>query len=218
MDPSGTVLEGDKERYGENSTVYKSLLYLGDAWTLFAEYRTEIEELANEIRYLANTNGSKYIDTVIKGLRKTGNLPENLNYAEQVLVAGYPLDAMSMNSAREEADKATWEIFKEAGNGDGEANAFKHAYWNAVAAKKIGEKKTRLFANAHEFGWAWENAVNPTPMKMDLHNNSVGRIIGTSNLYKDDIRSGIMIKLISGNLRKIENGKPIPTNANAQFS
>ena len=216
-DLTGRIKEGDKEKYGENSTVYKAILYLGDAWQIFPEYRTEIEEVANEIRYLANSNGSGYIDNVIKALRKVGQLPENLNYVEQVLVAGYPIDAMAMDSARQEADRATWEIFGEAGNGDGEANAFKHAYWNAVATQKIGSKKARLFANAHEFGWVWENASNPIPMKMDLHNNSMGQMIGSSNLYKDDIKSWVLRLQMRGQLLKIVDGKLVPTNANAQF-
>ncbi|MCD7819375.1 MAG: wnt family protein [Lachnospiraceae bacterium] len=102
-------------------------------------------------------------------------------------------------------------------NGDGESNAFKHAYWNATASSKIGEKKTRLFANAHEFGWAWENAADATPMKMDLHNNEAGRKVGSSNLYSGDIETGILSYLMSGRLWKIENGQLVKTNGNARF-
>ncbi len=205
------------KKYGENSTVYKAIMYLKDAWNLFPDYRADIEELANELRYLANTNGPVYIDIAIKALRKIGEMPENVNYVEQVLIVGYPIDAISMDSAREIADQATWQIFGESGNGDGEANAFKHSYWNAVATQKIGMKKTRLFANAHEFGWVWENASNPTPMKMDLHNNAVGRTIGASNLYEKDIRTGVLTELIKGGLYKVVNERLVRTNANAQF-
>ncbi|MCD7819376.1 MAG: RHS repeat-associated core domain-containing protein [Lachnospiraceae bacterium] len=114
VDPSGKIKETDKI-YGENSTVYKSLVYLVDAWTLFPENRSDIEELANEVRYLANADGAQNIDSILKGLRKVGQLPENLNYVEQVLIAGYPIDAAIMNSARNKADEATWNIFGEEG-------------------------------------------------------------------------------------------------------
>ncbi len=230
VDPSGTYREPgynkygvwsnnpDADDYGVDSVVYKALGYLGDAWSHFESFRPEIEELANEVRYLANELTASAIDIEIKWSTKVGLMPENLNYVEQVLSAGYPLAAMEMNSARNKADDATWEIFGEAGNGDGEANAFKHAYWNAEAAKSLGEKMTRLFANAHEFGWVWENISNPIPMEMDLHNNMVGREVGTSSLEQRDVKSAVLRRLINGSLWKIVNGDLIKTNANAQFS
>lgn len=208
----------DADDYGVDSVVYKALGYLGDAWEHFEYFRKQIEEVANEVRYLANKSKSHVIDNTIKGLRKINMMPENLNYVEQVLVVGYPAAAETMNIARDKADEATWEIFGEAGNGDGEANAFKHAYWNARASKVLGEKMTRIFANAHEFGWVWENVNNPIPMEMDLHNNMVGREVGTSSLEQKNIESAILRRLLNGRLWKIVDGELVETNANASFS
>ncbi|WP_069166072.1 DUF6973 domain-containing protein [Nocardia altamirensis] len=63
------------------------------------------------------------------------------------------------------------------GGTDGHADAFRHAYWNAVMTQRYGEQWTREFTTAHE--------RNPTghriPVGMDLHNNEVGREIARAN-------------------------------------
>uniref|UniRef100_UPI003F49A6A5 DUF6973 domain-containing protein n=1 Tax=Nocardia suismassiliense TaxID=2077092 RepID=UPI003F49A6A5 len=67
--------------------------------------------------------------------------------------------------------------FNKQGLSDGHADAFRHAYWNALLTKRYGEKWASEFATAHE--------RNPTshhiPVAMDLHNNEVGRQIARAN-------------------------------------
>ena len=54
-----------------------------------------------------------------------------------------------------------------------QVNAYRHAMWNAVMTDRIGEKKAKKFADAHE-----QFPNNPVEhMEMDLHNNELGRRI-----------------------------------------
>ncbi|CAM4074637.1 DUF6973 domain-containing protein [Kibdelosporangium persicum] len=67
--------------------------------------------------------------------------------------------------------------FEGKGKTDGHADAFRHAYWNALMTQRYGEEWARDFATAHE--------RNPSshhiPVGMDLHNNEVGRQIARAN-------------------------------------
>ena len=55
-----------------------------------------------------------------------------------------------------------------------QANAFKHAMWNAVMTDKMGEKKAKEFADAHEEDYL---SSQPKLCEMDLFNNELGRQI-----------------------------------------
>jgi len=51
---------------------------------------------------------------------------------------------------------------------------FKHAMWNAVMTDKMGEKKAKEFADAHEEDYL---SSQPKLCEMDLFNNELGRQI-----------------------------------------
>ncbi len=90
-------------------------------------------------------------------------------------------------------------VFDGQGVTDGHADAFRHAYWNALMAQRYGEDWAAEFATAHE--------RNPdshaTPVAMDLHNNEVGRRIAMENpdaspdelaaLVEQAVRDGEMV-------------------------
>jgi hypothetical protein len=102
------------------------------------------------------------------------------------------------------------------GNGD----AVRHAFWNALATVRLGEALTKKLTDAHEsdpFEADYPNQYKERDM--DLFNNNVGREIAS--------KSGRLFQLIeealkSGNLRKLSNLAPnrratdtsqlIPTN------
>ena len=205
IDPSGMELEGDKEKYGENSKVYIALVILGKAWNSFPELRSDIEELANEIRWIGNQWGAANIDKQIGIYLKTGVM-KGINTVEQVLSAAYRSDAAKINSARKTADKETFAQFNQEGNGTDGANAFKHGLWSALSTKAVGEKKARLFLNAHEFGWVEENLNDPDAMMMDIHNNWRGRELAKVN-SKDKLAKAVANDLARGNMKVIKNGK-----------
>jgi hypothetical protein len=60
---------------------------------------------------------------------------------------------------------------------DGHADAFRHAYWNAMLANRFGQDWTSGYTTAHER--VDSNAA--TAEAMDLHNNEVGRRIAAEH-------------------------------------
>ncbi len=105
---------------------------------------------------------------------------------------------------------AVYDIYQEAlrraentfggeGRTDGHADAFRHAYWNAMLTDRFGEQWTREYATAHERN----PDSHPTPVAMDLHNNEVGRMIAVENpdadreelrgLVEQAVRDGEMV-------------------------
>ncbi|MGW0247900.1 DUF6973 domain-containing protein [Nocardia goodfellowii] len=63
------------------------------------------------------------------------------------------------------------------GEADGQGDAFRHMYWNALMTQKFGEEWTQTYATAHE------KTGGNTPQReaMDLWNNEIGRKIGAAN-------------------------------------
>jgi len=103
---------------------------------------------------------------------------EGPNSAELILVNQYPIQAFKIfknaNIARNESNTR----YPTSNQINDKADAFRHAYWNALNTRSVGLEITILFGEAHEYG---------TPSKfqlekdMDLHNNGVGRVIGINN-------------------------------------
>ncbi|SDJ17276.1 hypothetical protein SAMN05192558_110297 [Actinokineospora alba] len=67
--------------------------------------------------------------------------------------------------------------FEGKGLTDGHADAFRHAYWNALMTQRYGEQWAGEFATAHERN----PSSHHVPVGMDLHNNEVGRQIASAN-------------------------------------
>jgi hypothetical protein len=101
-------------------------------------------------------------------------MQEGLNDAENELAKKYPISALKVNQAKNEANEYTKKIYGKEAFVDGtEANAYRHAMWNAIMTDKIGVEKAKMFAYAHE-----QIPYNPEDhMTMDYHNNELGRRI-----------------------------------------
>ncbi len=212
-----SAYSSEKARYGENSKVFIALENLKQAYKKFPEYKEAIDIVDNEIRWIGNEWGSSNIDKRVTRFYNTLDklnkiLPEDrrkdarLSTVEQVLAVAYPKEASYFNKAREKADDLTLEIYKQEGNGTDIANAFKHIYWSAYATSKVGEDYARLFTHAHEFGWWNENVNNPKAMKMDLHNNQLGREIG-KNTPTGDLEEAVLHSIIEGKAAVLIDGK-----------
>ncbi|MGX7666655.1 DUF6973 domain-containing protein [Flavobacterium pedocola] len=94
---------------------------------------------------------------------------------------------------------------------DGRADAFRHAYWNALGTAEIGSVVTEIFTHAHE---AFSSGL---PKQMDLFNNKKGRDkairMSFNFLTNDDIiADSILIEVNIGNLVYINNGVLTPTD------
>ena len=130
--------------------------------------------------------------------------------------------------------KAAYDVYQEAlhraehtfggeGGTDGHADAFRHAYWNAMLTQRFGEEWTQEYRTAHERN----PDSHPTPVAMDLHNNEVGRRIALENpdasreelrdLVEQAVRDGEMV-VVSTDERlshsdQVDPGGTRPTNA-----
>jgi hypothetical protein len=113
--------------------------------------------------------------------------------AEQRLAYAYPFSAMAVSECATEALASTIAQFP-ANQSDGtKANAFQHAYWNALLVCQIGAARTAQFATAHEdYPDHYLNATNEYGFtnramgEMDLYNNAVGRDIG--KIYMQNVQ------------------------------
>ena len=214
-DPWGNIRQED-DKYGIGSVVYNALILLGDAWNALEDYRADIENLANEIRSIADDIG---VDGIEKNIERLGNNISQLNAVEKILAAGDFIAAGCVFIAKSNAEKATENLFPgEVFVDMGEANAYKHAMWNMYGTLYIGEEKMKFFTDAHEFGdgnnFTEEGRKN---LIMDLNNNAYGRKAGESydkekgkNLVRQYLYGGDLIKIVDGNI--------CPTNGNMQFN
>ncbi|TXE15958.1 hypothetical protein ES692_14475 [Psychroserpens burtonensis] len=97
------------------------------------------------------------------------------------------------------------------GIGDGKADAFRHAYWNALGTADFGPGTMKVFADAHEWG---ETGLSVT---MDFYNNHKGRIIGTPHYntnVSDEVLSDEVLEAVNdGDLKYINSsGNLVHTN------
>ena len=66
------------------------------------------------------------------------------------------------------------ELFPTSVANDGLGDAFRHCLWQCLLTRNLGAQ------SASEWGAAHESGENSNASRMDLHNNLVGRAIGTS--------------------------------------
>jgi len=98
---------------------------------------------------------------------------EELNDEERALMYRDPFGAQKIKNARDIAFEKGMQIYGEElyDLDDIEANAFRHAYWNAIGTFDIGAKRTKAFTDAHEAGYSGPST------DMDFYNNDKGREI-----------------------------------------
>jgi|TARA_B110000967_G_scaffold121007_1_gene123647 hypothetical protein len=138
---------------------------------------------------------------------------EDPNAQELLLFAQFPAEAIlhiensntSLNRAEELVANGVL-----TGIGNGKADAFRHAFWNAQGTAEFGSVVMKIFADAHEWG---ENGLSVT---MDFYNNHKGRVIGDNYnfLTSETIISAAILKAVyNGTLKYINNsGVLVPTN------
>lgn len=93
------------------------------------------------------------------------------------MVATDPAGLARCYKIKTEASEVAAQAFREQGQNDGKQDAFRHAYWNARMAQRLGPEFTAKLTTAHEktFG----NGAHREAM--DLYNNEVGRKIGAAH-------------------------------------
>jgi hypothetical protein len=80
------------------------------------------------------------------------------------------------------------------------ADAFRHCYWSALLARKIGAKYAEYYTCAHE-----DFPNNPHEEKaMDLHNNSIGISIGRLGGDDRQLSERCMAALLNNKLKTLK--------------
>lgn len=114
---------------------------------------------------------------------------KGLNELEREFVSKSDLFLLGgMRGATNKAKATAKEKFISTDNpneGDGNANAFLHAYWNALLVGESGENVTRVFTTAHEVTAdkvASLNKHDKNAREMDLFNGEYGSQIGIDGM------------------------------------
>lgn len=171
----------DDDGSSPSGTQTEHTLTQEDADRIYEEYQVEDDEMTTwELtgieRWLAEKAGVDIPDP----LRTTATEAELLD-------ALGPLDMMSFNDAKDHAVEETAARYGDE-NGqdphpgdapfnDDQADAFRHAYLNALHSRDLGSDWTTDFWTGHER----IPGNDPAREAMDLHNNEVGRRIAEEN-------------------------------------
>ena len=107
---------------------------------------------------------------------------KRLTKREKELNKSFPVQALIINKNANKATSATIKIFGHNGKDDA-SDAFRHTYWQALNASKVGSYMTKVFSDAHE---SETPKGEENSSKMDLHNNSIGNEIGMMNMGGTD--------------------------------
>jgi hypothetical protein len=98
--------------------------------------------------------------------------------SEAALIRGLsPVRQLTVAAISRDAARRSTRAFGKDGFYGGHTDAFRHVYWNARLAQRFGVDWTRRLTTAHER----LPAADPIAVAMDLHNNEVGRRIGSAH-------------------------------------
>jgi RHS repeat-associated protein len=110
---------------------------------------------------------------------------QKLTTEEKKLIATHPTIIKQLQKNRDLAFQKTAELFtgtesEKTGFYNDEADAFRHAYFNALNTQSFGKDLAKKLGKAHE-ALDDPNAIKQNQKKMDLHNNAVGQDVGEAN-------------------------------------
>lgn len=201
-------------------------LLLGNSVSVFANTGERLEKQSEDFELIKDEEIEKIVEKILelkatfpemedeeieiqiekeKGISDIWNA---LTPAEKKLVIRYPFAALDVNKAKNIALEQTEERFEENGLGN-RSDAFRHGLWNAEMTILIGEDKAEMFATAHEdkdvSGIESDGYTKVEHKNMDLHNNSVGRNIGSqySSLNEKEIGDIIYAEVMKENSKFI---------------
>jgi hypothetical protein len=206
----GAKIRDNWNKPEDKETEFGSIAELDDNEPDIRKARNDKTDIAinGEIGYIKDAGMSGILNThnndkLTKLSNSTSHMPEwlekeiekrsetELKEAEKGLIMKYPYAAYQVFSDGKLAQKIAAAAFGKTPDA-GIANAYQHAYWNALMVCSMGEQKAELFATAHE-DWP-ENILNQVTngftykelADMDRYNNAVGRKIGAEVLNDDN--------------------------------
>lgn len=141
------------------------------------------------VDYDGKLSGNASSFNFVSWLKKTVDRFLALEPVEQSVMHKYPLQAFKVRNHNKTAESTAERFFGDdiGGKDSTFANAFKHAYWNALMARDLGKDVALAFSTAHED--IYVNRMNEQYLgttigehcKMDLANNLQGALIGDSS-------------------------------------
>ncbi len=135
---------------------------------------------------------------------------QNLTPDEKAILFRAPSIGQMLISNHDLAFKKTRELFPNPGTGHNDnADAFRHAFFNALNARYFGAKLANELGMAHE-NWPGNPQIE---MRMDMNNNKFGHAtaIANPNASIDQIATLIYMSVKTGQLLRINNGSLGPT-------
>ncbi|HYX39836.1 MAG TPA: hypothetical protein VE954_42615, partial [Oligoflexus sp.] len=136
-----------------------------------------------------------------------------LNDAEKSLFNGSPWRGLRVINAGRLASNSSFELYSE-GHWNGNADAYRHCYWNNLMVMHTDQDFAKAWGNAHE-----ENPNNPPLEKwMDISNNNDGRRLAANHRSDSDKErsSRCLQGVINKRLVRIVDGKIVPTDGTGQ--
>ncbi|MGQ4274910.1 DUF6973 domain-containing protein [Terrihabitans sp. B22-R8] len=126
--------------------------------------------------------------------------------AEETALEQYPIPDDLRNGFPD--GREVPENFDRWAQNDGHADAFRHAYWNALMTKRFGSDFAERFATAHE-----GTVNNPADREaMDLHNNEIGRNIAQANPNASEEELADLVRA------SIENGEMVVIDRSGELA
>jgi hypothetical protein len=124
------------------------------------------------------------------------------NDCEQAMIMMMPWAVPSLLINKDLAINSTFNVFGPINAHNNCADAFRHAMYNALNTQSVGADVAQLFGDAHECGVPLNELLEK---EMDLHNNAVGRQIGSSNpnASNDELALLIINAMANGQLKHI---------------
>ena len=144
----------------------------------------------NRFAYCANNP----LHSLDKDGKKIKEIWNKTNLKEKILAAMFPASAIIAFRCKNKTNEVAQRVFGARWHDDnGDANAFRHCFWNALMAFRIGSYKAKLFADAHE----WRSGVSSRSDNMDFHNNRVGRRLGSQYYWMRNLNMAVQISTAS---------------------
>ncbi|NUS43350.1 MAG: hypothetical protein HOQ24_06655 [Mycobacteriaceae bacterium] len=146
-------------------------------------------------------------------LEQAGQKPKRVTAGEAALldklgtghfISAYMCEEIAADDAKE--------VFGGKGLGDGHSDAFRHAYWSALLAQKVGPEFSERFTTAHERTTEDSHATSEA---MDLYNNEVGRRIAAEHPHasRSDLMGYVEQAVRDGKMVVVDkSGHLVPSN------
>lgn len=135
----------------------------------------------------------------------------NLNSSELEMVILHPIAAITVYNDAQAASTTAQNIYVSSTLYQGNGDAFRHAYWNALMTSHLNSSLAYDFATANEA--ATPDGIDKT---MDLNNNAKGRIIGGFGGSDSQLQSICEAYVSSSQLHRIVNGQLVPTDSSGR--